>query len=172
MFIIKIWHLPKLCLKKPCLVIKPNSSYPKVVQYWSVVSSNSSHEAKLDWGACMSWVTDSLRSLWPMSWRPSPAICSLRCSVWTTDSFLSSPDEPWKCRLRIRKQDLQRWLTQGKAGPAAQSVSGARHQPNHLQDPKTTLLGSRQCSSIWKLTIGNTPANSNSRLLESLLKKQ
>lgn len=34
--------------KKMCFVIKPNSSYPKVVQYWSIVSSNSSHEAKVD----------------------------------------------------------------------------------------------------------------------------
>lgn len=39
---------PQVCLKRMYFVIKPNSSYSKVVQYLFIVSSNSGHEAKLD----------------------------------------------------------------------------------------------------------------------------
>ena len=39
---------PQVVLEKMCFVMKPNSSYSKVAQYWSIVFSNSNHEDKLD----------------------------------------------------------------------------------------------------------------------------
>lgn len=113
----------------------------------------------------MYWITNTLHSMWPVSWGPSHSKCYLKCPVWTKN-FLSSSVEP--CVSRGSREFASRRCScdSHKAGLAARSVNGTRRKPNQLQDLKTALLDSCQGGPIWKLTIGNTPVNSNARSLE------